>query len=210
MRGMRSSLVVVLAAVVGLASARLSLRAQDPAPVSGPGPASTTSVRDALERPFPLPFGQPTRLDEVCRHLGQALRAPVVLDRAALDRQDVRTDDTVQLDLRGVRLKIGLKLLLDQVGLTYRVVSEDNLLILTDDEGSDDPLKQVLAELKALHRDVHDVQDAVDDVLAVLGMDGEGPKMHKPTIIEEVPGEPAEKPKPEDPPTPAPRTRPGA
>src|SRR5205814_10017744 len=94
----------------------------------------------------------------------------------------------VQLELDGVRLKTGLKLLLDQVGLTYHVVIEDNLLILTDREGSEDPLDRIWAELRALHRDLHDVQDAVDDLTELVGGEkGEGPRVRKPTIIEEMP-----------------------
>jgi hypothetical protein len=177
-------------------SARLTLRAQERVPGEArrgertPAPeAGAVSVQDALLRPFPLPFNTPTRLDEVCRHLGRVLRAPVVLDKAALDRQELTPEDTVQLDLEGVRLKTGLKLLLDQVGLTYRVVPEDNLLIVTDKEGSDDPLDRVQAELKAIHRDIHDIQDALDYLREDLGLDEGGPKMRKPTIIEEMPGE---------------------
>ncbi len=34
----------------------------------------------------------------------------------------------VQLELDGVRLKTGLKLLLDQVGLTHQVIAEDKLV----------------------------------------------------------------------------------
>jgi hypothetical protein len=144
-----------------------------------------------LHRPLSIPFGTPARLDEVCRHLGRILRAPVVLDKAALDRHELKPDDTVQLELEGVRLKTGLKLLLDQVGLTYRVVPEDNLLIVTDQEGAEDPVERVLAELKALHRDVHALQDEVDYLREDLGLDEGGPKMRKPTIIEEKPEEKA-------------------
>jgi hypothetical protein len=208
---MRPGIIVGLVALVGMASARLTLRAQDGAPpveARVPRPATAASVLEALERPFPFAFRQPTSLEEVRGHLARALGAPVAFDRAALERQDVRPEDTVELELEGVRLKIGLKLLLDQLDLTYRVVPEDNLLILTDAEGSDDPIKQVLSQLKALHRDVHDVQDAVDDVLSVLGMEDEGARMRKPTIIEELPAEPAEKlPEPE---VQVPRARPGA
>ena len=56
---------------------------------------------------------------------GAPIKGAVVLDLAALGRQDVEPDDPVQLELEGVRLKTGLKLLLDQVGLTFRVVAED-------------------------------------------------------------------------------------
>jgi hypothetical protein len=169
--------------------ARLNVRAQE-RDASPPRERSAISVQEALERPFVFPFAAPTPLSAVCDHLHQTLRAPVVLDRAALDRQEVKPDDPVQLQLEGVRLKTGLKLLLDQVGLTYRVVPEDNLLILTDTHGSSDPLDQVISELKALHRDMHDLQDAVDEITLTLGIgtDGGGARMRKPTIIEEVPG----------------------
>jgi len=236
MRSLRSALVVGLVAAGLIASARLTIEAQEregQRKFEGPAndrlkkdrldepshaAAASVSVVEALERPFVLPFGEPTRLDEVCRHLGRILRAPVVLDRAALDRQQLRPDDEVQLELEGVRLKTGLKLLLDQVGLTYRVISEDNLLIVTDSEGSDDPLQRVLAELKALHRDVHNLQQDLDDLRALLDVDDEGPKMRKPTIIEEMPEAPETKEKenekeneraPNPPPHSSTRPRPG-
>jgi hypothetical protein len=189
--------IVLVLGLIGLGlavSARLTLRAQEQGPGElrrGERSSEPLSIQDALLRPFPLPFNTPTRLDEVCRHLGRVLRAPVVLDRAALDRQELKPEDTVQLELEGVRLKTGLKLLLDQVGLTYRVVPEDNLLIVTDKEGSEDPLDRVQAELKAIHRDIHDIQDALDYLREDLGLEEGGPKMRKPTIIEEMPGEKA-------------------
>ena len=112
------------------------------------------SIQDALLRPYHFPFSKPTPLFQVCAHLKETLKAAVVLDLAALGRQDVEPEDPVQLELDGVRLKTGLKLLLDQVGLTYRVVAEDNLMIITDREGSDDPDDRIWSELRALHRDL--------------------------------------------------------
>jgi hypothetical protein len=150
-----------------------------------PGPAS---VQDVLLRPFRFPFSRPTSLAQVCIHLKQTLGVPVVLDIAALERQEVDPEDTVQLELEGVRLKTGLKLLLDQVGLTFHVVPEDNLLIITDREGSEDPLDRIWTELRSLHRDLHDVQDVLDDLIdSVYGPKEEGPRVRKPTIIEEKP-----------------------
>ena len=160
----------------------------------GDSPPALT-LQDALLRPYRFPFARPTSLEQVCVHLRETLKGPVVLDLAALDRKSVGADDTVQLDLDGVRLKTGLKLLLDQVGLTYRVVAEDNLLIITDHEGADDPSEKIWAELRALHRDIHAVQDAVDELGDVLGVEeGTGPRVRKPTIIEEMPAEVIEKP----------------
>ena len=186
-------------------------------------PSSSPTVHDVLVRPYHFTFSRPTSLLQVCTHLKQTLKVPVVLDIAALERQDVEPEDTVQLELDGVRLKTGLKLLLDQVRLTYHVVDEDNLLIITDREGSEEPLDRVLAELQAMHRELHDVQDTVDDLTDYLAVEkGEGPRVRKPTIIEEMPenalpkdADPREK--PEEPaktpngaqgPAPAPRTNP--
>lgn len=195
MRVMRSGLVVAIVAATLVTTAHLTLRAQDtsrpdepkviakPADQDGKAPRS---VQDALEREFDLPFGNPTSLEEVSRYLQHRLNAPVVLDLAALARQQVQKDATVELELKGVRLKTGLKLLLEQAGLTYRVVPEDNLLILTDNIGSDDPMKRVQAEVHELHLEIHDIQDALGEVRAALGL-VDGAKVRKPTIIEEMP-----------------------
>lgn len=186
-----TGLVLALMASTMAVSVTLSLRAQD-RPVSKPAADSRAqtsgSVQDALLQPFHFTFTKPTPLEEVAKQLGRSLNAPVAIDRAALDRQGLKIDDAVQLDLQGVRLKTGLKLLLDQLDLTYKVVPEDNLLVITDATGSTDPLDQVITEVKTLHRDVHDIQDALDEIRAALGLDAEGgPRMHKPTIIEEMP-----------------------
>lgn len=170
-------------------------RSLRPAPVAAPAPAvveparaGRASVQDVLLRPYHFPFSRPTSLAQVCLHLKQTLGVPVVLDIAAMERQNVEADDTVQLELEGVRLKTGLKLLLDQVGLTYQVIPDDNLLILTDKQGSDEPLDRVWTELRALHRDLHDVQDAVDNLTdALYGEEEGGPRVRKPTIVEEKP-----------------------
>jgi hypothetical protein len=210
------ALTVGVLATVGLAA--LSLRAQPPAGtvvVPAPGAAVPVSVQDALTRPFDFTFAKETRIDEVATSLSKALNAPVVLDRAAMDRADVRPDDTVQLELKGVRLKTGLRLLLDQLDMTYRVEPEDNLLVFTDATGAADPVHRVLTEIEALHRDVHSLQDAVDEMRKALGLTEEGEKLRKPTIIEEVPPGDAANPKPKARPkppaeTPPARSRPGA
>jgi hypothetical protein len=167
-----------------------------PAPPTGKDFASAVPLQEALLRPYRFPFARPTSLEQVSVHLRETLRGAVVLDLAALDRKSVEPDSTVQLELEGVRLKTGLKLLLDQVGLTYRVVAEDNLMIITDQEGSEDPADRIWAELRALHRDLHAVQDAVDDLGDYLGVQGgEGPHVRKPTIIEEMPEKNGERPR---------------
>ncbi len=157
-------------------------------PVESRAASAGATLQDALLRPYNFPFSRPTSLTQVCAHLKQTLKAPVVIDLAALDRQNVEPEDPVQLELEGVRLKTGLKLLLDQVGLTYRIEAEDNLMIITDAEGAQEPGERIWAELRALHRDLHDVQDSLDELRAFFGDDRQsGPKVRKPTIIEEMP-----------------------
>jgi hypothetical protein len=152
------------------------------------GNSGGATLQEALLRPYDFPFSRPTSLAQVCAHLRQTLKAPVVIDLAALDRQNVEPEDPVQLELEGVRLKTGLKLLLDQVGLTYRIEAEDNLMIITDQEGSQDASERIWAELRALHRDLHDVQDSIDELRGIFGDDRQsGPRVRKPTIIEEMP-----------------------
>jgi hypothetical protein len=213
----RTFLALALGVLATTGLAGLSLRAQSregaEAPGARPGGSAgaPVSVQDALTRPFDFPFAKETRIEEVAAQLSKALHAPVVLDRAAMDRADVRPDDTVQLELKGVRLKTGLRLLLDQLDMTYRVEAEDNLLVFTDARGAGDPVNKVLSEIEALHRDVHSLQDAVDDLRKGLGLGEEGEKLRKPTIIEEVPpgGEPKKgrtRPPAEVPPA---RSRPG-
>jgi hypothetical protein len=196
MRFARCGLVVVAVAVGVFASARWTLQAQDRAARgqakaradnSGARPsAPAVSVQDAMLRPFDLPFGEETSLEEVRQYLAKTLGGQVVLDRSALGRLELTPEDTVQLDLKGVRLKVGLKLLLDQVGLSYRVVPEDNLLILTDPDGSDDAGLRVLAEIKTIHREMHDLQDAVDDLRDLveedLGVEPE-PQKNQSTLV---------------------------
>ena len=60
-------------------------------------------------------------------------------------------------------------------------------MIITDREGSDDPEERIWSELRALHRDLHALQDDVDELRDYLGDDREGGRVRKPTIIEELP-----------------------
>ncbi len=216
----RNTVLLIVAGVLAgvVLGGRAALRAQFPAnplpsaETAARGTAPQYDVKDALSRPYDFPFAKPTSLEKIREHLSRTLNAPVVFDKAALDRRDIHVEDEVALELKGVRLKTGLKLLLDQVGMTYRVVVEDNLLVITDSEGADDPLERIWAELRSLHRDLHDVQDAVDDLLDAQGDEGGGEhRLRKPTIIEEMPGEePAAAPGEAHPSAPrsAPRARP--
>ncbi len=191
------ALIAATAAVAAiLLACRWDARAQAP-PAAGKG-----SLQDALLRPFDLRFAEPTPLEEAARRLGRELGANVVVDRGALSRLGLSPEEPVQLELEGVRLKTGLQLLLDQLGLTYRVEPEDNLLVLTDLEGAGrgETIGQVLAELRTIHREIHDLRDAVDILYEDLGLAPPEPAMRKPTIVEPLPqGEPGDPAPPEAP-----------
>lgn len=179
--------------VVG--SARWGLFAQDEKPrprVAERSPAASVAkpgVEEAMSHRFTFPFTEETPLDAVAKYLQKELGVAVVLDLAALKRVGVTPDTHVKLDLKDVRLKTGLKLLLDQAGLMVKVVVEDNLLVFTDEHGSDDPSTRIYAELKELHRDIHDLRDALDDLARMIGPADDGPTFRKPTIIEEMPAD---------------------
>jgi len=175
-------------------------------------------IADAMLLPARLPFPKETSLEEVAAYLRKELQANVVLDLAALDRRDLKPSAKVRLDLADVRLKTGLKLLLDQVGLTTKVIAEDNLLIFTDKSEAEEPIGRVLDEVKSLHRDVHSLQDEVRDLRALMEAPVEEEpvaRMRNPTIIEEMPADgeagkaDAKKPKEKGHEGPS-RTRPGA
>lgn len=175
MVGSRWRVVAGIAAlVVAVGTAGWGLRAQvsprRPGLAASPPqaravPKGSVAAIEAMLRPATLPFQDPTPLVDVVAHLKTILGVPVVLDRAALDRNELTPDSTVSLErLDGVRLRTALKLLLEPVGLRAHVLAEDNIVLITDAAGSDDPTDRVLAELKALHKEMHDLQDAVDDV----------------------------------------------
>lgn len=202
----RNALFALVGLVVGLlAAARIPLHAQKPpaeapppAPVGTAAPPSAEgkpSLQDALLKPYSFDFATPTSLEQVARRLAADLGGEVVLDIAALERLDVEKDDTVELGLKNGRLKTGLKLLLDQVDMTYRLVPEDNLLIFTDREGSEDPIDRVWVELTEMHRELHDVQDAVEELLDRAEARADL-HLRQPTIIEEMPGGPGIDPSP--------------
>ncbi len=192
-RKVHAALFLLIGIAMGLSiSDWVVLRAQPPGQSNVVHPNSSVpaaSVQELLSRPYRFSFSRPTSLGQVALQLKQDLGIPVVLDIAAMERQNVQAEDTVRLELEGVRLKTGLKLLLDQVGMTYHVVAEDNLLIITDREGSDDPIDRLWNEMRTIHRELHDVQDAVDDLTDALSTDepGDGARLRKPTIIEEKP-----------------------
>jgi hypothetical protein len=167
----------------------------------GQPPRNPGHIADAMLQPLRLPFNEGKSLEEVAAYLRKELKANVILDLAALDRHQLKSTNHVRIDLDGVRLKTGLKLLLDQVGLTTRVIPEDNLLIITDKSEADEPIDRLMEEVRAVHREMHALQDDVREIRDILTAPVEeeaGVKARNPTIIEEMPAEDKAKSKDDD------------
>lgn len=181
-----SRLWLIVGGLVCLVLARTSWRGVA-AGEANRGPARADSLSAALELPASFPFGRETPLSAVAAHLRRDLDAQVVLDLAALKRLKLDESVPVRLDLQDVKRTTGLRLLLEQVDLTYRVDDEDNLLIITDREGAAEPLDRIESRLDDLHRDLHALHDAVEEVYQTVAPESEGPLLRSPTIIEEAP-----------------------
>ena len=65
------------------------------------------------------------------------------------------------------------------------------LAIFTDARGSGDTARQILDEIRDFHRDLHELQDVVDEMYDAL-MPADGPTIRKPTMIEPEPPPPDE------------------
>lgn len=179
---MRIAPILAVALVGGLWALNAQTRTDADEPAAQ-GFGNRSKLDDLLDRQLTVPFAEETPLSDVAAHLARELKVRVVLDPAAMARQDLQPDDTVQLDLPGtVRLRTALPLLLDQLGLTYRFVDEDDLLVLTDAKGSGNPIREVLEELRDVHRDIHDLQDAVDELFETADGPEDAPRVHKPKI----------------------------
>jgi len=178
-----SRLWLIIGGMLCLILVRTSWRGVD----AGEERRQTPKLSVLLEKPGTFPFVEETPLAAVAEHLRRDLNAQVVLDLAALKRLKLDENAAVRLDLKNVRRSTGLRLLLEQVDMTFRVEDEDNLLILTDRRGAADPLERLEARLDGMHREIHDLQDAVEEVYQTVAPREEGPVLRTPTIIEELP-----------------------
>lgn len=180
--------LAALGVVIG--SGLWAARGQDgpPSPRTGAAPkAGALPWSEGLDRTIELPFREPTTLSRIAAHLEKTIGSPVVLDAGAIKRRGLTEDTAVAVALDQARVKTALRLLLSPLELTYRLEREDNLLIITDAEGAEDISNRILETVRELHRDVHDVQDAVGRIEDALAPIEEGPEMRRPTIIEPLP-----------------------
>ncbi|MEX0718189.1 MAG: hypothetical protein WD066_16465 [Planctomycetaceae bacterium] len=91
--------------------------------------ADDDRVEKALDRRVPIKFAD-TPLEVAMQVLADVVDVPILLDRAGLDSENMPLDTPVNVVLEDVPLRTGLKLLLDQLGLTH-VVKSGHVVVTT-------------------------------------------------------------------------------
>ena len=95
----------------------------------------TQAINDKLEQPLSMPFANETPLEDVLKYISQNTQGPnddgiqIHVDPIGLEDASATMQSTVRINLEGVPLKRALKIMLDQLDLTYTV--QDGLLFIS-------------------------------------------------------------------------------
>ena len=106
-------------------------------------PQRTKQIAEKLELPIPMSFPVETTLDDVLKHIKQAtttptyLGIPIYVDPVGLMEAEKSMTSTVKINPGRLPLKTSLRLILEQIGLTYSV--RDGFLEITSLESDDQP-----------------------------------------------------------------------
>ncbi len=109
-----------------------------------PEDPKTKWIRQKLEEPVSMSFSNPTPLEDALKYIKSATQGPndtgipIYVDPVGLHEEKKTMTTPVTLDLEGVPLRITLRLLLKQLGLTYMV--KDGLLQITSESAEDEPI----------------------------------------------------------------------
>ncbi|MHB1558945.1 MAG: alpha-2-macroglobulin family protein, partial [Isosphaeraceae bacterium] len=106
--------------------------------------ARNRAVLAILDEPVNMSFAAETSLDDVLRYIKQATargdRPPlqIYVDPIGLQEAERSLNSTVQIDLEGVPLRTSMKLMLEQLGLAYRI--EDGIVRIISQDSADEAL----------------------------------------------------------------------
>ena len=81
-------------------------------------------------------------LAEVADQLGQRHNIPIFIDEAALEEIGLGSDEAININLRGITLRSGLRLMLGAKGLTY-VINDEVLKITTPEKAESEMVTRV-------------------------------------------------------------------
>ncbi len=106
--------------------------------------AKSQKILEKLNESVSMSFNADTPLEDVLKYIKQATTSstysgiPIYVDPLGLQEAEKSMTSTVRnIDLNGVALRVSLKLLLNQLGLTYTV--KDGLLTITSIDSADRP-----------------------------------------------------------------------
>jgi hypothetical protein len=109
-----------------------------------PSDAASQALLQKLEVPISMSFANETPLEDVLKYIKSATQGPndtgipIYVDPVGLNEAEKTMTSPVSLDLEGVPLRITLRLLLKQIGLTYDV--KNGLLTITAETSEDRPV----------------------------------------------------------------------
>ena len=113
--------------------------------------AANARILAALNRPVPMHFAEETPLDDVLKLIQQATAAsdgkgiPIYVDPIGLSEADKTMTSTIRnVELDGVKLRVSLRLCLQQLDLGYCV--RDGFLLITSQESLDTTLRSNSAD----------------------------------------------------------------
>jgi tetratricopeptide (TPR) repeat protein len=131
----------------------------------------TKAILKKLGQPIAMKFATETPLEDVKKYIQDATQdetaglptgIPIYVDPQGLQDADKTMASTISIDLEGIPLKTTLRLLLNQLGMTYTV--KDGLLTITSKETDDQP-----TEIR-----VYQVADLALIPLSLMGSQGGG------------------------------------
>ncbi len=116
-------------------------------PTTPPVPVGTNEILKRLENRIALHFPEPTPLIDVLSYIKNATKqgandpgVPIYVDPLGLEEVQRAATSTVRIEVNGVALKEGLKQIVGQLGLVYRV--KDDVLIISSPRGLEAIMRQ--------------------------------------------------------------------
>jgi hypothetical protein len=142
-----------------------------------PRDPTSEAILRKLEEPISMSFANETPLEDVLKYIKSATQGPadtglpIYVDPVGLNEAEKTMTSPVTLDLEGVPLRITLRLLLKQLGLTYDV--KDGLLTITA-EGSEDRPIAILEHVRRARRgelSVAEIRELTEAIRALQELD---------------------------------------
>lgn len=134
-------------------------------PPENAGDPAAAAILAALETEVEAVFGD-VPLEDLILHLAEEHGLQVEFDRSAIEEAGATSDTPVSVEVRGVSLRNGLELILDQHGLTWIV--RDEVLTITSKEAADQILRTKVYPVADIVAKGFEGSYGVDDLSAMV------------------------------------------